>query len=43
MTIRKNNFETEGMILSAISEYEGKELLNLIMLDDNIPAGAKIY
>lgn len=34
---------SEGMILSAISEYEGKELLNLIMLDDNIPAGAKIY
>ena len=34
---------SEGMILSAISDYEGKELLNLIMLDDNIPAGAKIY
>lgn len=34
---------SEGMILSAISDYEGKELLNLIMLDDNIPAGAKLY
>ncbi len=34
---------SEGMIFSAISDYEGKELLNLIMLDDNIPAGAKIY
>ena len=33
---------SEGMILSAISDYEGKELLNLIMLDDNIPAGAKL-
>lgn len=34
---------SEGMILSAISDYEGKELLNLIILDDSIPAGAKIY
>ena len=35
--------QSEGMLLSAICEYEGKELLNLIMLDDKIPAGAKIY
>lgn len=32
-----------GMLLSAVYEYDGKEGLNLIMLDDNIPAGAKIY
>ena len=32
-----------GMILSGIYEYEGKEKLNLIMLPDYIPAGAKIY
>ena len=32
-----------GMLLSAICEYEGEEVLNLIMLDENIPAGSKIY
>ena len=32
-----------GMLLSAIHEEEGKEMLNFIMLDDRIPAGAKIY
>ena len=35
--------ESCGMLLSAVCEYEGEELLNLIMLDKNIPAGAKIY
>ena len=35
--------ESCGMILSAISEYDGEEKLNIIMLDDNIPAGAKMY
>lgn len=35
--------ESEGMILSAICEYDGEEKLNLIMLDDNIPAGSKLY
>ena len=35
--------DSEGMIISAICEYDGKEKLNLIMLDDNIPAGAKLY
>lgn len=34
---------SEGMIISAICEYEGEEKLNLIMLDDNIPAGSKLY
>ncbi len=32
-----------GMLLSAIHEEEGKEMLNFIILDDRIPAGAKIY
>ena len=35
--------DSEGMIISAICEYDGEEKLNLIMLDDNIPAGAKLY
>ncbi|AVM42489.1 lysine--tRNA ligase [Fastidiosipila sanguinis] len=35
--------ESCGMILSAIHEYDGEEKLNLIMLDDNIPAGSKLY
>ena len=35
--------ESCGMLLSAICEYEGEEKLNLIMLDKNIPAGAKLY
>ena len=35
--------ESCGMLLSAVCDYDGKELLNLIMLDGNIPAGAKIY
>ena len=34
---------SEGMIISAICEYDGEEKLNLIMLDDNIPAGSKLY
>ncbi len=34
---------SQGMLLSAIYEYEGEEQLNLIMLDNNIPAGSKIY
>ena len=35
--------ESCGMLLSAICEYDGEEKLNLIMLDNNIPAGAKLY
>lgn len=35
--------ESCDMLLSAICEYDGEELLNLIMLDPSIPAGAKIY
>ena len=32
-----------GMLLSAIHEEEGEERLNLLMVDDRIPAGAKLY
>ena len=32
-----------GMLISAIHSEEGKECLNLVMLDDRIPAGAKMY
>jgi Lysyl-tRNA synthetase (class II) len=32
-----------GMLLSAIHEEEGKEMLNFMIVDDRIPAGAKIY
>lgn len=32
-----------GMLLSAIHEEEGAERLNLLMVDDRIPAGAKLY
>ena len=32
-----------GMLLSAIHSIDGKECLNLVMLDDSIPAGAKLY
>ena len=35
--------DSEGMIISAICEYDGEENPNLIMLDDNIPAGSKLY
>ena len=35
--------ESCGMLLSAICEYDGEEKLNLIMLDNNIPAGSKLY
>ena len=34
---------SQGMIISAVYEYDGNEGLNLLMLDDNIPAGAKLY
>ena len=34
---------SEGMLLSAVYEYDGHEGLNLLMLDDSIPAGAKLY
>lgn len=42
-TRKMMGIDSEGMIISAICEYDGEEKLNLIMLDDNIPAGSKLY
>ena len=35
--------DSEGMLISAVYEYDGHEGLNLLMLDGGIPAGAKLY
>ena len=35
--------ESCGMLLSAVHSEEGAEKLNLLMVDDRIPAGAKLY
>ncbi len=35
--------ESCGMLISAVHEYDGKEALNLLLLDSSIPAGAKMY
>ena len=35
--------DSEGMLISAVCEYDGVENLNLLMVDDSIPAGAKLY
>ena len=34
---------SNGMLISAVNDYDGGEMLNLLMVDDNIPAGAKLY
>lgn len=34
---------SQGMIISSVYEYDGEENLNLLILDGNIPAGAKLY
>ena len=34
--------ESNGMLISAVHTEQGEERLNLIMLDDQIPAGAKM-
>ena len=35
--------DSEGMLISAVHEEDGHEGLNLLMVDDRIPAGAKLY
>ena len=35
--------DSEGMLISAVHEEDGQEGLNLLMVDDRIPAGAKLY
>ena len=35
--------DSEGMLISAVHEKMAREGLNLLMVDDRIPAGAKLY
>ena len=35
--------DSEGMLISPVHEEDGREGLNLLMVDDHIPAGAKLY
>ena len=37
------SIDSEGMLISAVHEEDGHEGLNLLMVDDRIPAGAKLY
>lgn len=40
---RMMGIDSEGMLISAVHEENGREGLNLLMVDDRIPAGAKLY
>lgn len=42
-TRKMMGIDSEGMLISAVYENDGKEGLNLLILDDAIPAGAKLY
>ena len=42
-TLAMMGIESCGMLLSAIHEEEGEEKLHLLMVDNHIPAGAKLY
>lgn len=35
--------DSEGMLISAVHEEDGHEGLNFLMVNDRIPAGAKLY
>lgn len=35
--------ESCGMLISAVHQEAGEEKLHLLMVDDHIPAGAKLY
>ena len=35
--------DSEGMLISAVHEEDGREGLHLLMVDEHIPAGAKLY
>lgn len=35
--------DSEGMLISAVHEEDGREGLNLLLVNDRIPAGAKLY
>ena len=41
--VHEEEGEDCGMLLSAVHEEEGEEKLHLLMVDDHIPAGAKLY
>ena len=41
--MRAIGIDSEGMLISAVHEEDGHEGLNLLMLDNKIPAGAKLY
>ena len=36
-------FDSCGMLISAVHHEEGAERLHLLMVDEHIPAGAKLY
>ena len=40
---KMTGIDSEGMLISAVHHEEGEERLHLLMLDDHIPAGAKMY
>ena len=35
-------FESNGMLLSAVHKEKGEEKVNLMIIDDSVPAGAKL-
>lgn len=41
--ILRTYIDSEGMLISAVHEVDGREGLNLLMVNDRIPAGAKLY
>ena len=42
-TRKMMGIDSNGMLCSMLYDYEGEEALNFIILDDSIPAGAKLY
>lgn len=42
-TRKMMGIDSEGMLISAVHEEDGREGLNLLMVDNHIPAGAKLY
>ena len=40
---KMKGIDSEGMLISAVHEEDGHEGLNLLMVNDRIPAGAKLY
>ena len=42
-TRKMMGIDSEGMLISAVHEEDGHEGLHLLIVDDHIPAGAKLY